>query len=218
MRTGLRRGAAVLVLVAGTAGAPGSTRPVADPRMAVAAGATPSGPAASRAAHSDTTNELPGYPQPRASYGSFRAACDSLEAIIRRALGDLAHSAEFVHGPVSFRYLDHVTLNRATTGQYFWWMSARDTDATVPGLRITSDVIDPHALDSTLVLAGWDNAQYDADGPNGSMYGRVCGEALAVVVSTWDDAGDDTTLTNFNVQVTCVPRSQAHPLQRLARD
>jgi hypothetical protein len=180
------------------------------------------GTAASASSPRDTAWSEPDEPAPSAGYGSFARACDSLRVLLRRTLGAYADSAGFTRGSTRFEYVDRLVVERSTTGRCFWSVTRRDTQAVVPALRMTLETRSENApgyarIQQALDAAGWAiQPYYDADGPDGTSFARVCREALCVIEAHWD-GGDDEDSTSVVVPgetlvLTCVPRSA--PLRR----
>jgi len=158
-------------------------------------------------------------PNPHVSYRTFAAACDTLRAIARRALGAWADSAQWTRRREPFTFRDRPKLNRSVKGDAFWTLE--DRDSTVPCLRMrfeshTHGAPGTQAIGKALEAAGWvADAQYDADGPDGTVFALVCREALCEIEGHWD--GGDATDTTYVpepgeiVILRCVPRPAQDP-------
>jgi hypothetical protein len=179
------------------------------------------------APRTDTLNALPPEVHPRARYGSFRAACDGLERQLRGTLGVYGDSARFARERAPFTYPDDVRLVIATTGQPIWEMVSRDTAAVVPSLHVTLTTRSERAPGNTqiqeaLERAGWLMDLISADGPNGTVQGWVCREALCVVEAHWDAAPEDeadssvVVVPGEQIDILCVPRPLSHPYRSRA--
>lgn len=192
------------------------------PRMASSAPLPPVVAMSKAPAPGDTAWFEPEEPRPSAAYGSFGAARDSVRALVRRALGAYADSATITSGPLGFRYRDQLRVDRSNRGQYFWTVTDRDTEATVPGLRLALETHSEAApgyseIEDALGHAGWVEAPYyAADGPDGTTFGLVCREALCFIEAQWEGGDDEDTTAvpapGQTIRLRCVPRSQ--PIRR----
>jgi len=164
---------------------------------------------------------------PRASYGTFEAARESLAVIVRRALGACADSARWTRGRTHFLYWDKLTLLQTTDGHPMWNVEPRDSEAWVPSLTVnlisvSGDCPDYQSISNALSAAGWsDNAYYGADGTDGTVFAHCCREAICRVQAQWD-GGDDSDSTyvadpGFSLEVVCVPRPRDSAAYRRAR-
>ena len=131
--------------------------------------------------------------QPTVDYPSFNIARESIEAIVRRAVGP---RIQVKGGPARFAYR---FLADSVDG---WAFHIAVTDTSeCPDFRVERE----------LEAAGWAHAEgYSADGADGSVMGFVTKQFLCVVEGRWD-GGDDTDSTyvpppGCEVTVTCVPR------------
>jgi len=169
----------------------------------------------------DTIWAIPEELHPKATYGSFRAACDRLEALLRRHLGAYADTATWSHGPVKYRYHDQLTLEPAVHGRRLLVLGERDTVSRVPGLDVTSrcgsdSCPSADKFREVLEAAGWaSDPDLDADGPDGTHFAMVCREAICDVDGRWD-GGDDSDSTyvripGITLHVMCVPRPPRNP-------
>jgi hypothetical protein len=154
-------------------------------------------------------------PEPTARYGSYAAARESLEVLLRRTLGAWADSATWTRQDEPFYYRDSVTLVKTTRGTYFWARDERSVPVLVPCLHMTveNDVEGAPGsseIEKALEAAGWVRDDvYDADGPDGTHFVLVCLEALCDVDASWD-GGDDSDSTYVSapgerVELRCVP-------------
>ena len=200
-----------------------------DVGAAPARGGVAPGLAASRDWPEDTANFVTPDPMPRAAYDSFRAACDTVEALLRRGLGTYADSASFGREPVPFVYADQVRLLHTVSGRPYWSMGMRDTAVIVPALRMTlrtwTHDLDPDSILAVLDGAGWvEDIHFSADGHGGRHFGLVSREALCVFRFSWDDPGDApedsayVSVPGMEIGLVCVPRPPTHPLQRSVGD
>jgi hypothetical protein len=162
------------------------------------------------------------WPQPTARYGSHRVACDSLRAIVQRALGAWADSAHWTRGKEEFWYNDARELIRTPQGNTFWEEGLRrKRPAIVPCFHMkyathTADAPGTDAIDAALQKAGWVyELNYSADGPDGTYFALICDQALVEIDGSWD-GGDDTDTTYVPVpgeavELRCVPRPRISP-------
>ena len=174
----------------------------------------------------DTALIVPPLPEPRVSYGSFRAAGERLTQVVRQALGACADSGHWARETTEFRYRDHLSVLQDLEGHPFWALEARDTLSHVPGLHLTLETRSARcpgeeALVAALTNAGWvEDFQYEGDGPDGTTFGFFCREALCWVGLSWD-GGDDSDSTyvprpGSSLELVCVPRPPPDPRLRRA--
>ncbi len=140
---------------------------------------------------------------PVPSSGSFAAALDSVEHVLRSELGAWADSATWARDSVAFSYRSGASAE--------WRVVSR----RVPALTMSMD--DPSGkgpdcwtLEAALTARGWiRDIAYDADGPDGTSFALRSREALCVIQGNWD-GGDDADSTyvpapGHGIAVTCVP-------------
>lgn len=158
-------------------------------------------------------------PDPRVGYGTFAVACDSVRALTRAALGAWADSARWSLRREPFTYRDRPKLSRSTRGDRFWTLEDRDSTVLCLRLELENHVQGAPgsaALGKALERAGWVmDDQYDADGPDGTVFALVCREALCLIEGQWD-GGDDSDSTYVSapgetVLLRCVPRPAHDP-------
>jgi hypothetical protein len=158
-------------------------------------------------------------PDPRLSYRTFAVACDSLCAITRRALGAWADSARWVERREGFTYHDRPRLQRSNPGEAYWTLEGRDSSVLCLRMQLqhrTAGAPGSSAIGRALEASGWvADAQYDADGPDGTVFALVCREALCEIEGRWD-GGDDSDSTSVpepgeTVILRCVPRPAFDP-------
>lgn len=131
-----------------------------------------------------------------ASDSSLVAACDSIEAIVRRAALRADPSAKVSRDPATFAY------------QYA--EGAKGSGYVIVLTQATSPCADG-AIVQAMLDRGWQRKEdYQADGPDGFMSGFVTREALCVVEASWD-GGDDSGSTyvptpGSTLRLTVVPR------------
>lgn len=190
-------------------------------------GRFPLGPSRVEPATRDTMMLENEPPEPRASYGTFPAASESVAVLLRRTLGGCADSALWTRGRTSFLYRDKLTLGRAVTGQRYWFIEPRSKSVSVPSLVVhltttRADCPGDVTLRESLAATGWvENFHYSADGPDGTDFAFSCREALCQVEMLWD-GGDDSDSTvvpqpGYSLVLTCVPRPREDPMLRRAR-
>jgi hypothetical protein len=162
--------------------------------------------------------------EPRATYGSFAAACESLTVLLRRALGTCADSLEWTRGRTESQYRDSLTLERAFDGRPMWSIEPRNAWVQSLSVRLFSSndtCPDYEAIARALEGAGWSqNSYYSADGADGSDFAFFCREALCLLQVAWD-GGDDSDSTyvpkpGYSFGLTCVPRPEENPAYRRA--
>jgi hypothetical protein len=82
----------------------------------------------------------------------------------------------------------------------------------------TLDANTHDAIAEALDAAGWAIAgEYEADGPDGTIFARVSPEALCVVHAYWGGGDDDDTTyvaSGEYLQLECVPRPLTHSDRR----
>ena len=133
------------------------------------------------------------------SYGSFGAAAESLEAIVRRTFGAYADSAEWNRDSIE-------TLHEGRP-------------RSIPALRVritaTGEIDAPpdrHRLDEVLYLSGW---RYDQDASeqgtdDGYANGMFCREAYCGIITTWEmkSINDSTRVRvpGTRIEIDCLPR------------
>ena len=191
--------------------------------VVAASGSTPRSAStrSARAAEADTPWVGIDVPVPRARYGTYPAAMESLRAIVRRALGAWADSARWTSGPQRYLYRDQLTLEKTTRGTLFWAIEPRDSEVAVRGLRMTLATHAPGArgnedIERALLERGWvRDGVYDADGPDGTHFVMISREALCDVQASWD-GGDDSDTTYVpvpgeRIELVCVPRPPRDP-------
>ena len=159
--------------------------------------------------------------RPRAAYGSFARARDSLEVLIRRSLGAFADSASWGRRFVRFTYQDRLTILDTGDGYPQWVLGYRDTADRVPSLEMSLNCSTGHcpndmAISGSLDNAGWEpDPTLSADGPGSTQFCYACREALCFVDSRWDggDEADSTYVASpgFYLHLLCVPRPPRNP-------
>ena len=139
--------------------------------------------------------------EPFVSYGSFRAAEDTVRAIVNRVLGVDADSARWQEGPVEFTYVDSAVVEHTVNGRPYLDVEPRNSPP-VPGLTmelLLRDQGSPHAaIFEAFERAGWMiQSQYAADGPDGTNFAFACREAICLCDASWD-GGDDSDTTSVS--------------------
>ena len=163
----------------------------------------PTGPGVTPA---PSASDAPYQPaEPTAHYGSYPVACDSLRALVRRALGRWSHLAGWRRTREPFRFV----LNEGA-----------DTTIAVPCLRMSYAHHDSTApgydeIEGRLRQAGWTiDDRYDADGTDGTVFVLLCREAMVEIDARWE-GGDDSDTTYVpppgqSLTLRCVPRFPRH--------
>jgi len=184
--------------------------------------------AANRAHAEEQAGEIANAPsQPRASYGSYTAACESLKVLVRRALGLCARSARWSRDSTDFLYHDKVLVEHTPDGKPYRWLWQRDAPERVPSLGMTLETVSDgcpgeRSISEALAAAGWaEDGGFSSDGTDGTSWAYFCREALVAVEATWD-GGDDSDTTyvpkpGFSLKLTCVPRPPGNPALQRAR-
>ncbi len=132
-------------------------------------------------------------PPPTATYPSLEAVCVDVTKLMRSMPSDS-------------------TVRRDTVFEYQSGGSARGCGVHLWSHRGDGG-LSVDSLIAQLRRRGWSEPpgwKYQADGPDGTMYGLVSKEALCVLGGSWD-GGDDSDTTYvpsdaYELMVTCVPR------------
>lgn len=151
--------------------------------------------------------------KPSLRYGSFHVAADSARAIVGRSLGTWADSALWGREPIAFEYRDSIQVME---GAHPMWVLGPRAAPLVNGwtlsLAVHSDGFEgERMLLRGLRAAGWvEDAQYSADGPDGSIVALVSEEAICRYTANWDggDESDSTVVPapGMTIELECVPR------------
>jgi hypothetical protein len=122
-------------------------------------------------------------PAPTAAYASLGAACDAVEQFMKAHLGVAVKRA-----------------NSVTFQDDFWGARRRGCELSASGNleRMKADTAGSRNaagdFGAALTTAGWVQARYSADGPDGSVWSVRSRETLCVVNESWD-GGDDSDST-----------------------
>lgn len=151
----------------------------------------------------------------RLRYGSFHVAADSARALVDRSLGVWAGRAVWRKESVVFDYRDSIQVMGSEGAHPMWVLGSRPS-APVTGWTMSLDVGSEGFEGERKVLgglraAGWvEDAQYSADGPDGSILALVSEEAICRYAASWD-GGDESDSTSapaagMSIRLQCVPR------------
>jgi len=153
--------------------------------------------------------------KPKVQYGSFHVAADSARALVDRSLGAWAGGAVWRKERVVFEYRDSIQVMGSGGERPMWVLGSRPSEP-VTGLTMSLDVaLDGFEGELTVLgglrAAGWvEDAQYAADGPDGSMLALVSEEAICRYAASWNggDEGDSTSASasGMSIRLECVPR------------
>ena len=218
---------AILIVAPLVHGAPDGTAgthtapPPARPRASATSHPTPGGPHPARVDTPWVNRE----PEPTAACGSFAAARDSLESLLRRVLG--AGGSSWSRESTLFGYTLRVgpVLSHTPSGRPYWDVPNRDSLRRVPSLHMmrmdrTGDAPSHDDLRDALTQAGWvEDELYQADAGGGTNFALVCREALCLVQASWGSGDDrDTTyVPGESIELTCVPRLLWKPVGKPSR-
>ena len=152
---------------------------------------------------------------PKLRYGSFHVAADSARALVDRSLGTWAERAVWRKESVAFDYRDSIQV-MGSGGAHPMWVLGSRASAPVTGWTMALDVGSEGFEGERKVLgglraAGWvEDAQYSADGPDGSILALVSDEAICRYAASWD-GGDESDSASapaagMAIRLECVPR------------
>ena len=151
--------------------------------------------------------------KPALRYGSFHVAADSARAIVARSLGAWADSAMWRRGTIEFEYRDSIQV---MAGVHPMWVLGSRAAPPVNGWTMTlvtrsNSLEGERSVLGGLRAAGWvEDAQYSADGPDGSVVALVSDEAICRYAASWDggDESDSTSVPEpgMSIELQCVPR------------
>jgi hypothetical protein len=181
----------------------------------------PGGPAPARV----DTPWVDREPEPTAAYGSFAAACDTLESLLRRVLGSDGSSWSRESTLFNYTLRSAPRLSHSRSGRPFWEMPSRDSLRRVPSLHVMHmdwavDTPGHDAIWDALTKQGWvEDELYSADNGGGTNFALVCREALCFVQASWGsgDVTDTTDVTGESFELTCVPRLFWKPMGEPSR-
>jgi len=140
------------------------------------------------------------------SFGSYRAAADSLRAVVSRTLGISANDARWKDEKSDFGY---------STGDEYRDVTVRKRTFFVA----TEEGYDYRDVERALQSAGWvRDPHYQWDRGQGTAFVMACREPLCWIGADWDE-GDDTDSTSVetpgtSIELQCVPRPPAHKPNR----
>jgi len=149
------------------------------------------------------------------SYGSFRVAIDSVEAILRRTLGTFADSARWRRDTVETALLDSVAFFHDGSSPPHWTVvEGRPRRLPAFHMLLTTAVDLPDGLDlgGALYIAGWryDQNAFEEGTDNGNASALVSREAYCSMTTGWEMRSiDDTTRVRapgVTIEIGCVPR------------
>ena len=134
------------------------------------------------------------------SYGSFGAAAESLEAIVRRTFGAYADSAEWNRDTIE---TVHEGRRRSVSALRVRISAAGEIDAPP----------DRDRLDEALYRSGWryDENASEQGTDDGYSFGLVCREAYCSITTAWEmkSINDSTRVRvpGTRIEIDCLPRA-----------
>ena len=142
-------------------------------------------------------------PEPAVGYPSLAAACDSVEALVRRQVQVAVSRADRVPVDFGFGGPPRTGCELKASGKF---VRAAADSATLPG-QVEDE---PSTLAHAFEKAGWAAlTNYQADGPDGEAEGWRSKESTCVARWSWD-GGDDSDSTyvpsdDWDLEVGCTP-------------